>query len=389
MADKKISQLPAATTPLAGTEVLPIVQSGTTVKVSVDNLTAGKPVSCSNLTYTGTLTGSTGILNIGSGQLYKDASGNLGIGGAPSAYDTTFKALQVNRAGFSGAVDQSNVSTNVYYNAGWKYIGNDYATLYSQYSGKHVWLTAPAGTAGNAISFAQAMTLDASGNLGIGTNSVTPNIRLQINSTSSASDALMYTASANGAYKMGLVFEASGLNAGFFGYNNSGSAYLGVPTGTAGISTTSAIPIVFSPYGSECMRITTGGEVYIAGTTDQGAYNLQCNGTGVWGAGAYVNGSDAALKENVNTLGNSLGLINAMRPVTFTYKEDYSKDRSVQTGFIAQELQEVLAGKDYLDGIVQAGPEHLNVAYQNLIPLLVKAVQELTARVAQLEAQPK
>ena len=50
MADKKISQLTAATTPLAGTEVLPIVQSGTTVKVSVDNLTAGKPVSCSNLT---------------------------------------------------------------------------------------------------------------------------------------------------------------------------------------------------------------------------------------------------------------------------------------------------------------------------------------------------
>lgn len=42
MADKKISALTGATTPLAGTEVLPIVQSGTTVKVSVDNLTAGK-----------------------------------------------------------------------------------------------------------------------------------------------------------------------------------------------------------------------------------------------------------------------------------------------------------------------------------------------------------
>jgi len=42
MADKKISALTAATTPLAGTEVLPIVQSGTTVRVSVDNLTTGK-----------------------------------------------------------------------------------------------------------------------------------------------------------------------------------------------------------------------------------------------------------------------------------------------------------------------------------------------------------
>jgi len=45
MADKKISQLTAATTPLAGTEVLPIVQGGSTVKVSVSDLTAGRDVS--------------------------------------------------------------------------------------------------------------------------------------------------------------------------------------------------------------------------------------------------------------------------------------------------------------------------------------------------------
>ena len=42
MADKKISALTAATTPVAGSEVLPIVQSGSTVKVSIDNLTTGK-----------------------------------------------------------------------------------------------------------------------------------------------------------------------------------------------------------------------------------------------------------------------------------------------------------------------------------------------------------
>jgi hypothetical protein len=45
MADLKISQLPAATTPLAGTEVLPIVQSGTTKQVAVNDLTAGKSVT--------------------------------------------------------------------------------------------------------------------------------------------------------------------------------------------------------------------------------------------------------------------------------------------------------------------------------------------------------
>jgi len=45
MADSKISALPASTTPLAGTEVLPIVQSSTTKQVSVANLTAGRTVS--------------------------------------------------------------------------------------------------------------------------------------------------------------------------------------------------------------------------------------------------------------------------------------------------------------------------------------------------------
>ena len=52
MADTKISALTASTTPLAGTEVLPIVQSGTTKQVSVANLTAGRAVSASSVTAT-------------------------------------------------------------------------------------------------------------------------------------------------------------------------------------------------------------------------------------------------------------------------------------------------------------------------------------------------
>lgn len=50
MADTKISALPAASTPLAGTEVLPIVQSSTTKKVAVADLTAGRAVSALSLT---------------------------------------------------------------------------------------------------------------------------------------------------------------------------------------------------------------------------------------------------------------------------------------------------------------------------------------------------
>ena len=55
MADTKISALPASTTPLAGTEVLPIVQSTTTKKVSVADLTAGRAVGVGSLTSTGTV----------------------------------------------------------------------------------------------------------------------------------------------------------------------------------------------------------------------------------------------------------------------------------------------------------------------------------------------
>lgn len=62
MADKKISALTAASTPLAGTEVLPIVQSGATVKVAVSDLTAGRAISATNITGTGKFTNnSTGV----------------------------------------------------------------------------------------------------------------------------------------------------------------------------------------------------------------------------------------------------------------------------------------------------------------------------------------
>lgn len=60
MADTKISALTAATTPLAGTEVLPIVQSGVTKQVSVADLTAGRAVSALSLSLTNALTAANG-----------------------------------------------------------------------------------------------------------------------------------------------------------------------------------------------------------------------------------------------------------------------------------------------------------------------------------------
>jgi hypothetical protein len=74
MADTKISGLPASTTPLAGTEVLPIVQSGVTKQVSVANLTAGRALSATEITL------STGNLVIGTSGKGIDFSATPGTG---------------------------------------------------------------------------------------------------------------------------------------------------------------------------------------------------------------------------------------------------------------------------------------------------------------------
>ena len=78
MADVKISGLPASTTPLAGTEVLPIVQSTTTKQVSVANLTAGRTFDALGMTLTSTDAGASQAPTI---DLYRDSA-------SPAASDT-------------------------------------------------------------------------------------------------------------------------------------------------------------------------------------------------------------------------------------------------------------------------------------------------------------
>lgn len=81
MADTKISALPASTTPLAGTEVLPIVQSGTTKQVSVANLTAGRAISASAITAsTGDITSTAGNFVVGTSGKGIDFSATPGTG---------------------------------------------------------------------------------------------------------------------------------------------------------------------------------------------------------------------------------------------------------------------------------------------------------------------
>jgi hypothetical protein len=100
-----------------------------------------------------------------------DSSGNVGLGVTPSAWSQS-RAFQINTIGAlradTGTVGLNN---NAHFNSGWKYLTTATATTYEQSNGSHAWFNAPSGTAGNAITFTQAMTLDASGNLGLGTTS--------------------------------------------------------------------------------------------------------------------------------------------------------------------------------------------------------------------------
>ena len=99
MADVKISALPASTTPLAGTEVLPIVQGTTTKQVSIANLTAGRAVSVSSLTDTGltsgrvTYAGTSGLLQDSAGLTFDGTdlknTGDLFLGTAASTIAPT------------------------------------------------------------------------------------------------------------------------------------------------------------------------------------------------------------------------------------------------------------------------------------------------------------
>jgi len=180
-----------------------------------------------------------------------DSSGNLGLGVTPSAWASTYRAYQVGQAGslfgLTNDQDRVGVSSNAYFDttdSRWEYIGTGYAMRYDQNAGEHQWYTAASGTINTAITFTQAMTLDASGKLGIGVTN--PSASLDVR----GSAPYMYVSDTVGANKAAFVAEATNTIV------NVGSTYLG----------TAAVPLALVAGGTERARITSGGMFQVDST---------------------------------------------------------------------------------------------------------------------------
>ena len=208
---------------------------------------------------------------IGNSQI-QEVSGNVGIGVAPSSWGASFKSIQVGTTGFlSSGVGVSNFGHNYYFDGTNPiYLTTTNASLYQQTGGQHIWLTAPSGTAGNAITFTQAMTLTAAGFVGIGTTS--PTTKLTV-----------YGGYANFTDGTVDIYAGSDGSGGLFG-------------------TISNQYQRFITNNTERMRITSAGIVLIGKTTSTGGILQVSNGTNMFNVDYDANGPYITAVNNANTV---------------------------------------------------------------------------------------
>ena len=218
--------------------------------------------------------------------------GNLGLGVTPSAWGAaTTPALQVTSAALFNLTSGGNrtyFTSNAFFNGtNFIYLNSTSANMYLQYDGSHQWHQAPSGTAGNAISFTQAMTLDASANLMVGTTTAIGKVTFQQSTDSTVGGLAIVSVDGNGAV-------ISRLNDGGLTFRNGGAERFRIAsTGAATFSSSVEIGQSATVRG---FTGTTGAGMFMAyGSAGAGvgsiySYNY---GTSTYG-GTVIDGSYVA-----------------------------------------------------------------------------------------------
>ena len=342
-----------------------------------------------------------GITTGGTERARVDSSGNLGLGVTPSAWASgTYKAFQVSGGGaISGSTGQVNLSQNWVGESGAdKYIATAAASSYAQALGVHKWFNAPSGTAGSAITFTQAMTLDASGNLFLGATSAGFAEKFRVYGNYSVFDNGTFTGFIGSGSSLG-----TGTGSDFAIRSSNAIAFLSGgateraridSSGNLLVGTTVTNPIVsgvvglkyFTSVGVLQVNGNGTGSLEVGRFTSTGAMatfyyngsavgNISTNGTTT----AYNTSSDYRLKENVQLMVGALAKVSQLKPCTYTWKSNGSAGE----GFIAHELAEVCP--DAVHGDKDAVDEDGNPVYQGidtsfLVATLTAAIQELNAK---------
>ena len=345
-----------------------------------------------------------------------DSSGNLGLGVTPSASTSNYRTFQIGATGSRYSIFGQRVAGASETFIGWNAYGGsntttsgsgffyttsgDTAAMYS-IDGLHKWFTAPSGTADNAITFTQAMTLDASGRLGIGASSVFSKLYLKQGADGTSTEGLVIEASANDnrlahyydATNNQWVITATYGSTGAFKpftwwtsdtkrmtLDTSGNLLVG--TTSTGLTNANSLSLEPSASGAAFINHANGsssGNGYIFfGYNGSAIGSITQSGTA---AVLYNVTSDQRLKENIVDAPEFGSVIDSIQVRSFSWKTDNTHQRA---GFVAQELVTVAPEAVYQPEDTE---QMMAVDYSKLVPMLVKEIQSLRARVAQLESK--
>jgi hypothetical protein len=195
-------------------------------------------------------------------------SGNLGLGVTPSAWSGV-KAIQLSNNSSAGigiygaGLNEFGAVANTHYNGtNWIYSTTTTSARYAITGGQHQWFNAPSGTAGNAVTFTQTMTLNASGNLGVGTTS--PAARLDVQGSTGFVAAAFKSSYATTGY--------IGSDTSTFWFGSGGSAQ---QNNAIAIHPTSNYVAFYTNAANERMRIDSSGNVGIGITNPNTELHVQ------------------------------------------------------------------------------------------------------------------